>query len=169
MDLGVFKFVLNDLIVLFFSFWQHKPVAFAIRTNVMYAPSLDDDPPVKGRALYFGVRDFLHIKEVFVIYFKKLYMQSINQFLLGPVLAISQTLMLLYESVCLSFKNGRRTTTKRSSNRLLSAFLLLQLAIGSYICNACIPHFVRLLINSDCFVVVWRLIKLLFHICWVVV
>lgn len=39
-------------------------MAFAVRTNISYDGSADDDSPVHGYAVSFGIRDYLHIKEV---------------------------------------------------------------------------------------------------------
>lgn len=43
---------------------QSKQVAFSVRTNVSYQPQPSDHCPVPRLALPFGVKEYLHIKEV---------------------------------------------------------------------------------------------------------
>ena len=40
-----------------------KPVVFAVKTNVAFDGSLDDDSPVHGSAVSFGMGDYLHVME----------------------------------------------------------------------------------------------------------
>ncbi|CAN7942557.1 unnamed protein product, partial [Ixodes hexagonus] len=42
---------------------REKLVAFTVRTNMAYDGTLDDDSPVHGYAISFGVRDYLQILE----------------------------------------------------------------------------------------------------------
>ena len=44
-----------------------KPVAFAVRTNASFDRCGDDDSPVHGHVVSFGIRDHLHIKEVNIL------------------------------------------------------------------------------------------------------
>lgn len=43
-------------------------MAFAVRTNIPYDGSADDDSPVHGAAVSFEAKDFLHVKEVINIF-----------------------------------------------------------------------------------------------------
>ena len=45
--------------------YRSRQVAFAVRTNVMYDGTLDDECPVHGSAVSFKIGDYLHIFEKF--------------------------------------------------------------------------------------------------------
>ncbi|XP_059087276.1 voltage-dependent L-type calcium channel subunit beta-2-like [Tigriopus californicus] len=40
-----------------------KPVAFAVKTNVAFDGTIDDDSPVQGSAVSFNMHDYLHVME----------------------------------------------------------------------------------------------------------
>ena len=42
-----------------------RPVAFSVKTNVMYDGTLDEETPVHGSAVSFRIGDYLHIFEKF--------------------------------------------------------------------------------------------------------
>ena len=46
-----------------FMIGRSKPVAFAVKTNVAFEGSLDDDSPVHGSAVSFAIGDYLHVME----------------------------------------------------------------------------------------------------------
>jgi voltage-dependent calcium channel beta-2 len=46
-------------------FYPCRPVAFSVKTNVMYDGTLDDETPVHGSAVSFRIGDYLHIFEKF--------------------------------------------------------------------------------------------------------
>ena len=49
--------------ILQISIGRSKPVAFAVKTNVAFEGSLDDDSPVHGSAVSFAMGDYLHVME----------------------------------------------------------------------------------------------------------
>jgi hypothetical protein len=50
-------------LTLFCQIGRSKPVAFAVKTNVAFEGSLDDDSPVHGSAVSFAMGDYLHVME----------------------------------------------------------------------------------------------------------
>ena len=49
--------------ILILQIGRSKPVAFAVKTNVAFEGSLDDDSPVHGSAVSFAIGDYLHVME----------------------------------------------------------------------------------------------------------
>ena len=76
LEKGMIKMLIhkwNDLILTYIPFMhlkfltlqigRSKPVAFAVKTNVAFEGSLDDDSPVHGSAVSFAIGDYLHVME----------------------------------------------------------------------------------------------------------
>ena len=59
------KYLRNEIFKNVLHFESRRQVAFAVRTNVMYDGTLDDECPVHGSAVSFKIGDYLHIFEKF--------------------------------------------------------------------------------------------------------